>query len=571
MTILSELKGYASDCIRGKIPSCQKHKWACERFIRDVSKSESDSSYPYYWDEREAERIVDWFALLRHSKGVLAGRPIELTSSQKFTVCQIYGWLRKDSGLRRFNKMFKEVARKNGKSQELAGMLLYEISRQATKNREIYETYCAGSKKDQSLIIVTEAWNMLKGSPLKPKFKKIGNMIVHLKTGSFIKALSKSDRQSGDGSNPAVLCLDEYHQHTSTEFYDLFLGANTKEPLLMIITTAGTNLNVPCYRKEYSYCSGVLDPSVDIDNDEYLIDIYEAEEISDPGNIREWQKANPIRMFYPEGAEKIKSAYSLAKDIPEEMTAFMTKMLNIWLQHSADGYMDMAKWKACEVKKIPYELKGRTVFVGFDMSAKIDLTSVAFIIPIMIEGVKKYVLFSHSFIPNRQKVMEHKRLDKVPYDAWVKAGYITVTNTEIVDQAQVMQYVLDICAENDWSIECLCFDPANASKLMMDLSAEGYTVEEVFQSYKSLNESTAGFREQVYEGNVIYLPNPVLNFSMSNAVVRKNNGLIKIDKDAADKRIDPVDATLCAFKLALYYDCGVSSFDEDEWLQSDTW
>ena len=47
-----------------------------------------------------------------------------------------------------------------------------------------------------------------------------------------------------------------------------------------------------------------------------------------------------------------------------------------------------------------------------------------------------------------------------------------MTDTPIVDQNAVMQYVLDTCAENDWNIECLCFDPANASKLMMDLSNE---------------------------------------------------------------------------------------------------
>lgn len=147
---------------------------------------------------------------------------------------------------------------------------------------------------------------MLTKSPLKPKFKKVGNMISHRKSGSFMKALSKNDRQSGDGSNPAVLCLDEYHQHRTTEFYDLFLGANTKEPLLLIITTAGTDLNTPCYRKEYTYCSSVLNPYVDITNEEYLIDIYEAENEDRPGDINEWKKANPIRMYYPEGVEKNK-------------------------------------------------------------------------------------------------------------------------------------------------------------------------------------------------------------------------------------------------------------------------
>ena len=126
-----------------------------------------------------------------------------------------------------------------------------------------------------------------------------------------------------------------------------------------------------------------------------------------------------------------------------------------------------------------------------------------------------------------------------------------------------MRYVIETCKKHEWKIQALCFDPANASKIMMDLSNEGYDVEEVFQSHKSLNESTQGFREQVYCGNIEYTYNPLLNFAMSNAVVRRNNGLIKIDKDATIQRIDPVDAALCAYKLAMYHDFGD---DYDDYL-----
>ena len=128
--------------------------------------------------------------------------------------------------------------------------------------------------------------------------------------------------------------------------------------------------------------------------------------------------------------------------------------------------------------------------------------------------------------------MERVFRDKVPYDAWERQGFITITNSEIVDQNVVMDYVLNFCKENELDIQTLCFDPANASKIMIDLSNEGYIVEEVYQSHKSLNEATEGFREEVYMGTVCYLYNPVLNYSMSNAVIKKNNGLIKIDKDA---------------------------------------
>lgn len=318
-------------------------------------------------------------------------------------------------------------------------------------------------------------------------------------------------------------------------------------------------MNCPCYIQEYKYCSNILNPDSDIENDSYLIDICEIDEDDDISNIENWKKANPLRMSYEQGIEQLKESYKIAEDIPEKMIAFKTKCLNVWVQAKETGYMNMEKWKNCEVKEFPYEYKKRDIYVGFDMSAKVDLTSVAFIIPIIDKNIPKYIVFSHSFIPNRKKLMERIKIDKVPYDAWEEQGFLTVTNTPIVDQQRVMDYVEEECKKNEWKVKKLCFDPANASKLMMDLDKKGYSVVEVFQSHKSLNESTTDFREQVYLGNVYYKYNPLLNFAMGNAVIKQNNGLIKIDKDATTKRIDPVDAILGGFKLARYYE-----FEKDE-------
>lgn len=567
MTIKNELIKYSNDCLSGKISCGIKHKWACKRFLNDLSKIGRKSFY-YIWNEEAAEKIVKWFGYLKHSKGVFSGQYIHLTTWQKFSICQLYGWRHKDTGFKRFKKSFKEVGRKNAKSQEQAGIILYEIATQSIKNNEIYEAYCAGTKREQSKIIFEECNNLLRGSPLRTKFKITRDKIIHIKSGSFLRPLCKEDGQKGDGTNPAILVLDEYHQHPTTEFYDLGLGSNTKESLLMIITTAGKDLTFPCYTEEYAYCSSILNPDVDVENDEYFVDICEIDEGDDINDESNWIKANPIRMTYKDGIEKIRGEHLIAKEIPEKMTAFLTKMLNKWVQQKDGGYMDMAKWKKCEVKAIPFDLKNRSVYVGFDMSAKIDLTSVAFIIPIKDYDTVKYICFSHSFIPNREKLTERIARDKVPYDAWERNGYLTVTNTDIVDQNAVMSYVIDTVKKNQWNIECLCFDPANASKIMTDLSNEGYTVEEVFQSHKSLNEGTQGFREEVYCGNVLYTNNPLLNYSMSNAVIRTNNGLIKIDKDATKKKIDPVDAMLCAFKLALYHEF-IDTSIADNWLDSD--
>ena len=285
MTIRNELLEYCDNCLLDKqvsqfedYISCEKHKNAVRRLLKDFER-ESEKSYPYFFDEEEAQSIVDWFALLRHSKGVLAGQPINLTPWGKFILCQLYGWRRKDNHLKRFNRMFTEVARKNAKSQMLAGVMLYEISVSSTKNGEVYEAYTTGVKRAQSKIIFDEAALMLRGSPLQTKFRITRDSIRHVKTGSFLKTLSKEDGKKGDGTNIAILCIDEFHQHPTTEFLDLFLGANVKDPTLAIITTAGMDLTYPCYTQEYKHCSDIIDPNLpEITNDNYLVDILEVDQ-----------------------------------------------------------------------------------------------------------------------------------------------------------------------------------------------------------------------------------------------------------------------------------------------------
>ena len=148
----------------------------------------------------------------------------------------------------------------------------------------------------------------------------------------------------------------------------------------MIITTAGMDLTYPCYVTEYAYCKKVLNPNLpDVTNDEYMIDILELDpedyaDISKIKNERLWWKANPIRMSYEKGVEKIRGEYKIAEEQPEHMIAFLTKCLNIWVPAKENGYMDMANWHACEVK--PEDLpdtKGWPVYVGFDMSARLHI------------------------------------------------------------------------------------------------------------------------------------------------------------------------------------------------------
>ena len=539
--------------------SCKSHKLACKRFLNDIER-EKDDDFKYYWCEEEAQSIYTWFTYLRHSKGVLAGQPIYLTLWQQFVVCQIYGWRNKEDYTRRFTKSFVEVGRKNSKSQIESGISLYEISKfSAENNHELMEAYCAGIKRDQSKIIFDEAKLMLNGSPLKTKFKITRDKITNKKSGSFLKPLAKEDAQKGDGTNPQLTVLDEFHLHADTGFYDMHTSGckARKQPLLMIITTAGFDLSVPCYTQEYKYCKEILEDNVK--NDKYFTDILELDK-GDEITLKNIKKANPIVCSYKQGVDNILEDLKIANEIPEKMTAFLTKTCNIWLNKTDDGYMDMEKFKSCEINKLPYEkLKGSEVYIGIDISAKHDLTGVCF----EIHKNGKYYIKTHSFIPNTDKLMEHKAKDKQPFDTWLREDYLSITDTPIVDQQKIIDYCLEECNKNGWEIRMFCVDPHNASKFMIDLSDNyDYEVTEVYQSKKSLNEATVDFREQVLQQNIVYEKNPCYVWQIGNAkVVKDNEGLIKIDKSMQRQRIDEVDATICSHKLAMYDEEDINVID----------
>ena len=61
MTHKDEIVAYVRDCIEGRIPSGQKHIWACQRFLDDLERI-GKPDFPYIWDEDKAHNIVRWSA-----------------------------------------------------------------------------------------------------------------------------------------------------------------------------------------------------------------------------------------------------------------------------------------------------------------------------------------------------------------------------------------------------------------------------------------------------------------------------------------------------------------------------
>lgn len=559
--LIETLGQYAEDVVDGRITACRKHRAACERFLNDLQLSQSDN-YLYYFDIDEVYRFYRWARMFKHTKGVLANKPIELTPFQLFVVGNIFGWKHKANDLRRFRKAYIQLARKNAKSQLLALIASYE----AFLSPEQSEVYIAGWGREQSGIVYEEILSQIRGVELlQGKYTDSYGRIRHLKSGSVIQPLSKEARKTGDGKNPSLGVVDEYHVHETSEIYDILISGMVARPnpLLVIITTAGFDMSKPCFT-EYLYVSAIVDPNDPTDNDEYFVMICELDKEDDIKDERNWLKPNPIVATYPEGMAFLRSELQTALDVPEKMRNFLTKNMNRWVDQKDNGYMPMDAWRLCATP--PPDLSVRDCYMGVDLSSKIDLTSIGGVIPL---GDGRYYVWQHSFIPEDTLAVKRKT-DKFDYDLAVRDGRMTVTPGAVVDYRFIQSHIKRLESENLWTIKEICYDPYNATQFAQEMDSDGYVMVEIRQGVRTLSEPTKFLRELVVSGRMIHDGDRLLTWAVGNAVVRQDhNENIQLDKDKSTSRIDPIAAVVNAMVRAMLLEekpVDVSEFADDEFL-----
>ncbi|USK85717.1 terminase large subunit [Peribacillus asahii] len=555
------LTDYCHDVLNEYVVACEKHKQACQRFLNDLER-EGTKEFPYIFDEETAWDFLEWMKLFKHTKGKLAGEHITPSEIQVFVFGNIYGWKHMEKDIRRFKKAFWQVGRKNAKSQSLACVGSYE---EMALGENMSEVYIGATKSEQSKIVYNEILAQIKGCDfLKGKWKESYGKITHLKSNSIITALSKDANKTGDGFNPQCAIIDEYHAHKTSEILDVLtsgMGAR-KQPLTMIITTAGFELQNPCYSVEYQYITKILDPDIPIENEEYFVMVNELDKDDDIKDESVWEKANPILCSYEEGINYIKSQMKEALDVPEKMRNFLTKNMNIWINMRDNGYMPMDKWAECgttEERSMP-DLRGKECFAGIDLSKKIDLTSVSFEFPL---GDGMYAIKHHSFMPE-DTFQEKMKTDNVPYDLWVREGFITLIPGAVVDYRFIEEYIEARANEDGWIIKELPYDPYAATQFAQQMESKGYTPVEIRQGVRTLSEPTKDFREMVYQKKILHENDPVLSWAVSNAVTKEDaQGNIMLDKAKSTNRIDPIAATINAHVRAMVLPVNTRSVYED--------
>lgn len=551
MILSDKTTEYAEKVLNGEYIVGQYVKLACKRHIDDMEKSIKDPEYQYYFNVAAANEMIDLMESLTLAEGE-AKTKFELEPFQQFIFGSLFGWLRKKDNYRRFRESYIQLARQNGKSI-LNGGIGIKISN--FDGYKYAQCYCTATKQQQAKIVFNEMVKFIKADKdLAELFniKEYCSTIEAKLTNSTIKALGR-DTKSIDGFRPSFGCIDEYHAHKDNQMYKLLLGGTGKlnQCLISAITTAGFDLNCPCFEL-YNYCCKLLEGVHENETQFiYIAQLDKDDNIWDPEN---WIKANPLICKTQEGIETLKDLADKAREMGgAELRDFLTKRLNIWVQLTEDDFLNYEDVEKCLSDLDLENFRGKTCNVGIDLSSGGDLTSIGLIFDYMDGDKKQYFLHSHSFIPVN-RLNEHIKTDKAPYDMWLKDGLLTATQTLEgikTDYKYIIAYLRNIITEYELDIEQIGYDPHNADAFLDDLMDLGECVE-IYQNCKSLNDATEDFRLEVKAGNIkINKKQKLLIWSICNAkTVSNSNGEIKIDKNKRVKRIDPVDSIIDAYKLA---------------------
>lgn len=542
MGAIKDINKYVSDVISGKIPACLYVIQACQRHKDDIKKSKT-ATFPYKFDTSKADKVINFIENLPHTKGEWAARHemIKLGAWQKFIVGSIFGWVKKSDGNRRFREAYVEVPRKNGKSITAAGIGLYMFVNDAEYGAEVYSG--ASSEK--------QAWEVFRPAKLMvqhdTEFKEHFGVQVNAKTLSVLSDMSRFEPvigKPGDGSSPSCALIDEYHEHDDDSQYSTMktgMGART-QPLLLSITTSGSNLDGPCYALRGDIIKMLAGH---YDAPDVFGVIYSLDEQDDWTTKAALKKANPNygvsvseEFLLAEQAKAIQSAYL--------QNNFKTKHLNLWC-NAASAYYNMQEIEACIDTSLDIEdFKGSECIVSVDLSSKVDIAVLLALFAKMVEGVKHYYLFPKFYLPDATAYDPKNR----QYQLWCNMGLITVTPGEIIDydfiQADVKRW------QKDFDIIEIPYDNWNATQFATNMTGENLTLVDIPQNVKHLSEPMKESNAMIKARRLHFDGNPVMKWMFSNVVARVDaNDNVFPRKERNENKIDGVVALIMAMSRAM--------------------
>jgi phage terminase large subunit-like protein len=496
-----------------------------------------------WFDEKAALHVCDFFRrFLRHSKGQWAGQPFELLEWQRLgIVYPLFGWRRAD-GRRRFRLAYIEVPKKNGKSSLCAGFAIYLVSADGEMGAEVYS---AATDRGQAGIIFGEAANMVDASPAlssRLDVRRSVNTIACPKTRSIYKTLSK-DSDTAEGKNISGLLFDELHTQPNRILWDslAYGGSSRRQPLLIAITTAGTDTDSICY-EQHEYAEGIL-KGTNTDTS-FFPYIAAADKHDDWREPAVWKKANPsFGITIDEVA--FESDFHQAVKEPRKQNSFRRYRLNQWTEQET-RWIDLAAWDACRGEIDLDALEGRACMGGLDLSVSRDLT--AFVLNFKVGELQ---LIQPYFWMTKETAKRGWENHNIPYFEWADAGLIEIHDTLSIDYRRIREKINELGKQ--YRMMQIAFDPANAHQLTMELGSEdGFDLIQFRQGYLSMSPACKIFEEALVSRRLVHDGNKVLRWMAGNvSVIEDNNGCIRPAKPKREspKRIDGIPAMVMTFGL----------------------
>ena len=541
---MNYIREYWDKISSGEIIACEKIKLQYEKLI-DILDDENSK---WYFNEDKANRPIEFIeTFCKHSKGKWIGKPVILELWQKALIQAVYGFLDKETNLRKHQEVLIVVARKNGKTTFIAALALYEFLASGEGGAQVF---CTANKLDQAKLLYTEAKNMISQS--KALAAMVKRTRTTLQTKDVLKLFSEfsplgGDSTTQDGLNPSLAVYDEIHAAKTDDLYSVIKqGMSAREqPLLIQITTNGF-VREGLFDNQYEHAKNILNGIVNIDN--FLAFIYEQDNEEEIYDEAQWIKSNP-NLGISKSYQYLRDMLEEMKSKPTERTTVLTKDFNI-PQKSAQGWLDL-KFLKFERKFNIEDISNCYAMGGVDLSHTLDLTCATLIIKKKEEPDLIYVHQMY-FMPE-DKLQYKMEIDKVPYRTWVEQGWITLTPGNQVEFSWITAWFKDMMMKHKILPYIIGYDRWSSTYWVVDMEHTGFKkLQQVIQGPKTFSPAMDYLQAQLEANKVNYNMNPVLRWCLTNVVVKKDDGGNQgPDKKRSVSRIDGAVSLLDAVVVLL--------------------
>lgn len=548
-----------------------------DRFIRTES-DEAALLDGYRFSRPRAER-VEQFGLkyARHYAGRWAGQPFALLEWQReHIVYPLFGWIHRDTYLRRFRKAGIWVPKKNGKSALCSFLSLYLLCWDGEPGAEVY---AAAVDRKQSRIVFGGSSTMVSKSPaLRKRLKVIESTQRITFEAGWYEALS-SENATSEGKNIHGLICDEVHVWNTPRLRKLWAslyygGIARDQPLAIAISTVGEEDPEALWTEEYEKAYAVA--ASEIIDIRFLPFVAEAtdEDVKGEG----WKDPEIHRKANPSYGEIIKpeemvDAVQDVGESPGKKVTFLRYRLNRPAGQTTP-WLGKDIWDACDGKPVfPSRCHS---FGAFDLSKNNDFT--AYVLtrrepetnedgePDDRYHVKPYFWFPEDTIVRLEREGKHQ------YRQWANAGWIEVIPGPTIRLGVIRRRIPEIHEEMGIDVVQIGYDPWNAWETAEKLAAE-HDIEmvELRQGMKTMAAPSKKLEELLLSGKLNHGGHPVLSWMFGNVKLKwddnENFRPAKPDHQSM-KKVDGIVALVMAIHRAMAQPAVRESFYEMHELET---